>query len=104
MLAKTGRKGVDVVFDNVGEAVMEKSLRATAYNGRYLMMGFASNKKVADEQFIVPRQVCSANIKLCGVLLAYVSDPMAAMLKQGMGWNFPPQSLGDTDQSRKSWS
>jgi NADPH:quinone reductase len=94
VLEKTGRKGVDVVFDNVGEALLEKSLRATAYNGRFLMMGFSSNKKVADEKFIVPRQVCLANIKLCGVLLAYVSDPMGAMLKQGMGWNFPPQRLG----------
>jgi NADPH:quinone reductase len=94
VLENTGRKGVDVVFDNIGEALLDKSLRATAYNGRFLMMGFASNKKVADEKFIVPRQVCLANIKLCGVLLAYVSDPMGAMLKQGMGWNFPPQSLG----------
>jgi NADPH:quinone reductase len=96
VLAKTAGKGVDVVFDNVGEALLEKSLRATAYNGRFLMMGFSSNKKVADEKFIVPRQVCLANIKLCGVLMAYVSDPMGAMLKQGMGWNFPPQSLGAT--------
>ena len=34
---------------------MEASLKCTAYNGRYLMMGFASNKVVADEPFIVPR-------------------------------------------------
>ena len=64
VLEKTGRKGVDVVFDNVGEALMEKSLRATAYNGRFLMMGFASNKKVADEKFIVPRQ-CALRTSSC---------------------------------------
>ena len=51
---RPANRGVDVVFDNVGEAVMEKSLQCTAYNGRYLMMGFASNKLVADEPFIVP--------------------------------------------------
>ena len=33
VLAETGGRGVDVVFDNVGEAVMEKSLRAIAYDG-----------------------------------------------------------------------
>ena len=51
---RPANKGVDVVFDNVGEAVMEKSMQCTVYNGRYLMMGFASNKVVADEPFIVP--------------------------------------------------
>ena len=59
------------MFDNVGEAVFEKSLGCTAYNGRYLMMGFASNKVVADEPFVVPRRLALGNLKLCGVLLAY---------------------------------
>ena len=71
MLAETGNRGVEVVFDNVGEAVMETSLQCTAYNGRYLMMGFASNKVVADEPFVVPRRIALGNLKLCGVLLAY---------------------------------
>ena len=57
VLRETGGRGVDVVFDNVGEAVFEGSLKCTAYNGRYLMMGFASNKTVADEPFVVPRRV-----------------------------------------------
>ncbi len=60
----TDDRGVDVVFDNVGEAVMEASMKCIAYNGRYLMMGFASNKEVADEPFIVPRQVMGANVRL----------------------------------------
>ena len=42
VLDQTGDRGVDVVFDNVGQAVMEKSMSCLAYNGRYLMMGFAS--------------------------------------------------------------
>ena len=95
VLAETANRGVDVVFDNVGEAVMEKSMQCTAYNGRYLMMGFASNKVVADEPFIVPRRVALGNFKLCGVLLAYQQPDMAEMLKTAMGWNFASAALGE---------
>jgi len=94
VLDETGGRGVDVVFDNVGEAVMEKSMSCLAYNGRYLMMGFASDKAVADEKLIVPRRVALGNLKLCGVLLAYVPETMGAMLKRGMGWSFASDELG----------
>ena len=95
VLGETANRGVDVVFDNVGEAVMEKSMQCTAYNGRYLMMGFASNKLVADEPFIVPRRVALGNFKLCGVLLAYADPAMSEMLKTAMGWNFASGQLGE---------
>jgi len=94
ILEQTGGKGVDVVFDNVGEAVMEKSFRAIAYNGRYLMMGFASNKLVVDEKFIVPRTVSLGNFRLCGVLLSYAADQVVPMMKGHLGWNFASTSLG----------
>lgn len=94
ILEATGNRGVDVVFDNVGEALMEKSIHATAYNGRYLMMGFASDKSVADEKFIVPRRVATANIHLCGVLLAYADAAFGPMMKKAMGWNFVPGARG----------
>ena len=95
VLAETANRGVDVVFDNVGEAVMDRSLACTAYNGRYLMMGFASNKAVADEPFVVPRRIAMGNIKLCGVLLNYANDEMISMLKTALGWNVAPTSLGE---------
>jgi NADPH2:quinone reductase len=95
VLAETGNKGVDVVFDNVGEAVMEKSMQCTDYNGRYLMMGFASNKLVADEPFLVPRRIALGNFKLCGVLLAYQTPEMSEMVKTAMGWNFATAELGE---------
>jgi len=57
VLEQTAGKGVEVVFDNVGEAVMGRSMDCIAYNGRYLMMGFASDKRVADEKLIVPRRL-----------------------------------------------
>jgi NADPH2:quinone reductase len=95
VLAETGNAGVDVVFDNVGEAVVEKSMNCVAYNGRYLMMGFASNKVVADERFVVPRRLALGNFKLGGVLLNYADDGMVQLLKQGMGWNVAPRALGE---------
>jgi NADPH:quinone reductase len=95
VLAETANRGVDVVFDNVGEAVMEKSLQCTVYNGRYLMMGFASNKVVADEKFIVPRRIMLGNLKLCGVMLAYAEPAMSEIVKTAMGWNFAPAQLGE---------
>jgi NADPH2:quinone reductase len=95
VMERTGNRGVDVVFDNVGEAVVEKSMKCIAYNGRYLMMGFASDKTRVDEKWIVPRQVATGNFKLCGVLLAYAPEGLARMLKKGMGWNFAPAALGE---------
>ena len=91
----TDKKGVDVVFDTVGEAVMEQSLGAIAYNGRYIMMGFSSNKTVADEKFLVPRRLALSNISLCAVMLAYADEAMSDFLKDGMGWNFIPVALGE---------
>lgn len=94
LLAETGGRGVDVVFDNVGEAVFQASLRALAYNGRYVMMGFASNKAVADEPFVVPRALALSNARLCGVMFNYQSDDMVSLIKGAMGWNVLPTDLG----------
>jgi NADPH2:quinone reductase len=95
VLDETEGRGVDVIFDNVGESVMEKSMKCIAYNGRYLMMGFASDKSVVDQKFIVPRSVSAGNFKLCGVMLAYASEAIAPVMKRGMGWNFVPDQLGE---------
>jgi NADPH2:quinone reductase len=38
----TGGKGVDVVYDPVGGDLAEPALRAIAWGGRYLVIGFAS--------------------------------------------------------------
>ena len=95
VLEKTNNRGVDVVFDNVGAALMDDSMACTAYNGRYLMMGFASGKSHVDEPFIVPRKVSAGNFRLCGVLLAYANDAIAPMMKQAMGWNFCSDQLGE---------
>jgi NADPH2:quinone reductase len=38
----TGEKGVDVVYDPIGGHLAEQALRAMAWKGRYLVVGFAS--------------------------------------------------------------
>lgn len=42
--ALTGGKGADVVYDPVGGTLAEAALRATAWRGRYLVIGFASGE------------------------------------------------------------
>jgi NADPH:quinone reductase len=40
--ALTGKRGVDVIYDPVGGEYAEPALRAMAWNGRYLVVGFAA--------------------------------------------------------------
>jgi NADPH:quinone reductase len=40
----TGGKGVDIVYDCVGGPHSEPALRATAWEGRYLVLGFAAGE------------------------------------------------------------
>jgi len=94
VMEATGQRGVDVVFDNVGAAVMPASMNVLAYNGRYLMMGFASDKAVLDEPFLVPRRLATGNFKLCGVLLAYATPDVIPMMKAAIGANFVSSELG----------
>jgi NADPH2:quinone reductase len=94
VMAETAQRGVDVMFDNVGERVLDASMNCLSYNGRYLMMGFASDKTFADEKLIVPRRLSMGNFKLCGVLLAYQPDEVVPRIKAGIGANFAPSSLG----------
>jgi len=94
VMAETDGRGVDVVFDNVGPAVFDLSMKCTAYNGRYLMMGFASDKTKVDEPFIVPRRVCAGNLKLCGVMLTYADPEATKMVKHARGFNFMSRQLG----------
>jgi NADPH2:quinone reductase len=42
--ALTGGAGVDVVYDPVGGELAEQALRATAWRGRYLVIGFAGGE------------------------------------------------------------
>ncbi|CAA0081951.1 2-haloacrylate reductase [Halioglobus japonicus] len=90
----TNHKGVDIIFDNIGEEVLEQCLASVAYDGRYVVMGFSSDKSVADEKFYVPRRLAMANVSLCCIMLYYAEEPMLTAMKDGAGLNFVPTKIG----------
>ncbi|WP_372735655.1 zinc-binding alcohol dehydrogenase family protein [Nocardioides sp.] len=94
VLDATDGRGVDVVFDNVGETVLAGSTKCIAYNGRYLLMGFASDKSHVDQKYVVPRSLAVGNFSMAGAMLAYIPDAGAADLKRLIGFNFVPESVG----------
>jgi NADPH2:quinone reductase len=57
-LAETDGRGVDVAFDSVGGDTTVRTFRCMAFNGRHLLVGFASGIEQEDEG-IVPRPVLS---------------------------------------------
>ena len=97
MLNATEGRGVDVAFDSVGGEVTTSTFRCMAFNGRHLLVGFASGIEAEDEG-IVPRPVLFGNFSLSGVCLAYVEDPTA--LKRVSGYNFPSHADGERVHAR----
>jgi NADPH:quinone reductase len=81
----TAGRGVDVAFDTVGGEVTEQTFRCMAFNGRHLLLGFASGIEAEDEG-VVLRPVLFGNFSLYGVCLAYVDDALA--VRKGAGHNF----------------
>jgi NADPH:quinone reductase-like Zn-dependent oxidoreductase len=54
----TGRRGVDVVVDNVGQATLAQSMRAVARGGRIVIVGNTSGPKTEiDVRFIFGKQI-----------------------------------------------
>ena len=92
-LAETGGRGVDVAFDTVGGDTTVRTFRAMAFNGRHLLVGFASGIEQEDEG-IVPRPVLFGNFSLVGVCHAYIDDPVAFKAMTG-GFNFPAHADGE---------
>lgn len=83
----TGGRGADVIYDPVGGTVFERSLRCTAWEGRILVIGFASGQ--------IPSAPCNyllvKNISVVGVHWgAYAErDPaaLAGSLSTLFGWH-----------------
>jgi NADPH2:quinone reductase len=92
VLEATHGRGVDVAFDSIGGETTTKTFRCMAFNGRHLLVGFASGIEAEDEG-IVPRPVLFGNFSLFGVCHAYADDPVA--LKGVTGFNFPSHSDGE---------
>jgi NADPH2:quinone reductase len=91
VLDATGGRGVDVAFDPVGGDITVRTFRCMAFNGRHLMVGFASGIEAEDEG-LVPRPILFGNFSLAGVCHAYVDDPLA--VKRATGHNFPSAADG----------
>ena len=91
VLDATDGRGVDVAFDSVGGEVTTRTFDCMAFNGRHLLVGFASGIE-AEDQGIVPRPVLFGNFSLCGVCHAYADDP--AELKRATSFNFPSHADG----------
>jgi NADPH2:quinone reductase len=84
--ALTGGSGVDVVYDPVGGAYTEAALRATAWEGRLLVIGFAAGD--------IPRIPTNLTLlKGCSIVgvfwgMAMGRDPVRgrAQLQELLGW------------------
>ncbi|HYC22437.1 MAG TPA: NADPH:quinone oxidoreductase family protein [Candidatus Bathyarchaeia archaeon] len=92
VLEATDGRGVDVAFDSVGGSVTLETFRCMAFNGRHLIVGFASGIE-AEDQGIIPRPMLFGNFSLVGVCHAYADDPRA--LKRATGFNFPSHADGE---------
>jgi NADPH2:quinone reductase len=71
----TGGRGVDVVFDTVGGSDVREPLRCLAWNGRYLVIGFAAG----EIPLIKANQTILKGISIVGVAygMSAVADPVA---------------------------
>ena len=79
----TGDVGAHVLADLVGGSLVEPSWKATARDGRYLVIGFADD----DENGFAGRALrptCMGNFSVVGVLCAYMSALPAPIRRMGM--------------------
>jgi NADPH2:quinone reductase len=96
VLDATDGRGVDLVFDGVGGAVTEASVRCLARYGRLMMIGFASGIEAEDRPTLTPRTIMFGNISLIGVMLAYTADP--EMENPWPGIHIQPRDVGEEAQ------
>jgi NADPH:quinone reductase len=71
----TGGRGVDVVYDTVGGIDIREPLRCLAWNGRYLVVGFAGG----DIPMVKVNQTILKGISIVGVAygMSAIADPAA---------------------------
>lgn len=80
----TNGRGVDVAFDTVGGAVTTETFRVMAFNGRHLIIGFASGIE-AEERPLPIQPSIYGNFDLVGVCFAFVDSPRTT---RPFGMNF----------------
>jgi len=86
----TNGRGVDVAFDTVGGKVTTETFRTMAFNGRHLVIGFASDIE-AEERPVSLQPGIYGNFDLVGICFAYVASPRPA---RAFGMNFASTAQG----------
>ncbi|MFC9358836.1 NADPH:quinone oxidoreductase family protein [Rhodococcus sp. NPDC057014] len=76
----TGGRGVDVVYDVVGDAVLGEAIRATAFEGRVVVIGFAGGEPAA----IKPGHLLVKNIAVIGSVSGEYRDRMPDVMTAAM--------------------
>jgi NADPH2:quinone reductase len=86
----TNGRGVDVAFDTVGGAVTTETFRVMAFNGRHLVIGFASGIETEERPLPIQPSIYG-NFDLVGICFAYVDSPRPA---RPFGMNFLSTAQG----------
>jgi len=86
----TNGRGVDVAFDTVGGAVTTETFRVMAFNGRHLIVGYASDIE-AEERALSIQPSIYGNFDLVGVCFAFVDSPRTI---RPFGMNFLSTAQG----------
>jgi NADPH2:quinone reductase len=92
VLDATAGRGVDVVCDLVGGQTTVRTFPCVAHGGRHVLAGFSGGIE-AEDTGIVPRPILFGNFDLCGVMLSYRTDPVAA--KRASGFNLFSRADGE---------
>jgi len=82
----TGGRGVDVVYDPVGGAYSEAALRSTAWEGRFLVIGFAAGEIARIPLNLPLLKGCSVVGVFWGSFLGREPDRARALLEELVGW------------------
>jgi NADPH2:quinone reductase len=82
----TGGQGVDVVYDPVGGDFSEAALRATAWNGRFLVVGFAAGPIPRIPLNLVLLKGCQIVGVFWGAFTAREPERNRANLRELMAW------------------
>ena len=82
----TGGRGADVIYDPVGGEIMEQSLRAIAWDGRLLVIGFASGVIPKLPANLVLLKSCSVVGVFWGAFVARDPELNADNFRQLFAW------------------
>jgi NADPH:quinone reductase-like Zn-dependent oxidoreductase len=97
----TGKRGVDVVFEHVGKATWESSVKTLAKGGRLVLCGATTGAEVVtDLRYVYNREltIYGSFMSSKGELLKVVSLFRAGKLKTVVDSVFPLQRAGEAQQ------